>query len=213
MLEKKEDIKIKVNHYCLDTFLQSGYKSVNMDDIAKTLGVSKRTLYEVFQSKDEMLIESLKIPINDFEEKLDDIALRMLKNDMQTFFENLFEVLKLTASHVTIFGESFVKEIRLYLPQFYESCVDYNNKRFDNFRNVIELGKSKGYFRPDIDSELLIKVLHYSMINILKSDSLIHIPLKIEDVIKEIFIIIFSGALTIETVAEFNKNIDLEHTN
>ena len=38
-----------------EMFLSMGLKTVSMDDIAKSLGISKRTLYENFSSKDELL--------------------------------------------------------------------------------------------------------------------------------------------------------------
>lgn len=213
MQERKDELKEKVLNFTLDTFLKNGYKAINMDIIAKTLGVSKRTLYEIFPSKDDMLIEAIKIHIVAFEKELNDIAMKMIANNMQTFFENLFEVLKLAARHASTFGENFTKEVKLYLPRFYESCVDYNNKRFVNFRNVIELGKEKGYFRDDIDSELLLKVLHYSMGNILRAENMVDIPMKIEDAIKQIFKIIFTGAMTPEFTNEFNINLKIEYTN
>jgi len=213
MLEKKDELKDKVLVFTLDTFLSGGYKSINMDIIAKTLGVSKRTLYEIFPSKDDMLIESIRIKINDFERELDEIALKMLQNNMQTFFDNLLEVLKLAAKHASTFNENFTKEVKLYLPKFYESCVDYNNKRFENFRNVLEMGKSHGFFRQDIDSELLLKVLHFSMSNILRAENMAHLSLKIEDAIKQIFKIIFTGAMTSDIIKEFNKNLNIEYTN
>ena len=41
-------------------FAEQGIKSIRMDDIAKTLGVSKRTLYEMFEDKEELLYLSIR---------------------------------------------------------------------------------------------------------------------------------------------------------
>lgn len=213
MLERKDELKEKVLNFTLDTFILNGYKAINMDIIAKTLGVSKRTLYEIFPSKDDMLTEAIKIHIVEFEKELNDIAMKMIANNMQTFFENLYEIFKLAAKHASTFGENFTKEVKLYLPKFYESCLNHNHKRFVNFKNVIELGKEKGYFREDIDSELFLKVLHFSMGNILRAENMVDIPMKIEDAIKQIFKIIFTGAMTPEFTNEFNTNLKIEYTN
>ncbi|HQW47081.1 MAG TPA: helix-turn-helix domain-containing protein, partial [Chitinophagaceae bacterium] len=42
-----------------DQFRQYGFKSVTMDDLAKNIGISKKTLYELFKDKDELVLESL----------------------------------------------------------------------------------------------------------------------------------------------------------
>ena len=41
-------------------FVEQGIKSVRMDDIASAVGVSKRTLYEMFESKDELLYLTIR---------------------------------------------------------------------------------------------------------------------------------------------------------
>ena len=41
-------------------FAEQGIKSIRMDDIAKALGVSKRTLYEMFEDKEELLYLSIR---------------------------------------------------------------------------------------------------------------------------------------------------------
>ena len=55
-----------------------GLKSVRMDDVANTLGMSKRTLYEMFGGKDELLYESLCFMMDERLRKLSQIALMVL---------------------------------------------------------------------------------------------------------------------------------------
>ena len=42
-----------------------GFKSVTMDDIARKIGISKKTLYELFKDKDELVLECIKCMLND----------------------------------------------------------------------------------------------------------------------------------------------------
>jgi len=42
-------------------FLHKGVKSVKMDDIANALAISKRTLYEIYSNKEELLLEAVHI--------------------------------------------------------------------------------------------------------------------------------------------------------
>ncbi len=41
-------------------FRQFGFKNVTMDDLARSIGVSKKTLYDLFEDKDELVLESVK---------------------------------------------------------------------------------------------------------------------------------------------------------
>mgnify|MGYP000232550865 FL=1 len=50
----KDQILIKAT----DMFLTLGYKSVTMDDIAAEMGISKKTIYQHFGNKDELVNES-----------------------------------------------------------------------------------------------------------------------------------------------------------
>ena len=51
----------------LDLFSQYGIKSVSMDDIARNIGISKRTIYEFFEDKETLLQEAIKSYNNSIE--------------------------------------------------------------------------------------------------------------------------------------------------
>ena len=53
-------LKGKILEIAMSEFAQRGIKSVKMDDIAKGLNISKRTLYEIYDNKELLLFECLK---------------------------------------------------------------------------------------------------------------------------------------------------------
>lgn len=61
------ELRERILHKAMSLFKQQGVKSVRMDDISRALGISKRTLYEVYDNKEQLLLEGLK---NDHEQKL-----------------------------------------------------------------------------------------------------------------------------------------------
>ena len=54
------DIRDRIIEGAAELFRTYGIKSVTMDSLANHLGISKRTIYEVFSDKDELLIGVLK---------------------------------------------------------------------------------------------------------------------------------------------------------
>ena len=57
----KKLIRMQVIKAAAEAFSQKGIKNVRMDDIASSLSISKRTLYELFADKEELLVEVVRI--------------------------------------------------------------------------------------------------------------------------------------------------------
>ena len=55
----RKELKGKILKTAMEQFLLHGIKKIKMDDIAKLLGISKRTLYEIYQDKEQLLYEGL----------------------------------------------------------------------------------------------------------------------------------------------------------
>ena len=56
----RQSLKTRILEAASDAFSQKGIKSVRMDDIAQSLNISKRTLYEIYENKEVLLYECLK---------------------------------------------------------------------------------------------------------------------------------------------------------
>ena len=79
-------------------FLQQGIKSVTMDDIAKHLGMSKKTIYQFFKDKNELVVALVKKKQHEDEEQLYDIIgksenvieemINMMKCSEEIFFKD-----------------------------------------------------------------------------------------------------------------------------
>src|SRR6201996_5981475 len=59
-----------------ELFLKAGIKSVTMDDIAKHLGISKKTIYHFFKDKNELVVALVKKKLKEDETQMDDIIAR-----------------------------------------------------------------------------------------------------------------------------------------
>ena len=57
----KKEIQENIISTALSLFIEHGIKEVKMDDIATRLSISKRTIYEIFKDKEQLLFEALKL--------------------------------------------------------------------------------------------------------------------------------------------------------
>ena len=62
--------KVEIIEKALDQFLKKGSKIITMDDIANDFGLSKKTLYSMFENKEALLNEAVDLLWNNF---LDDV--------------------------------------------------------------------------------------------------------------------------------------------
>ena len=53
----RQNLKVKIVATATSMFHKHGIKSVKMDDIANALSISKRTLYEIYDNKEDLLYE------------------------------------------------------------------------------------------------------------------------------------------------------------
>lgn len=58
--EYREQLKGRILQSAMHEFRTNGIKQVKMDDIARKLGISKRTLYEIYGNKEDLLMEGIK---------------------------------------------------------------------------------------------------------------------------------------------------------
>ena len=55
----RKDLKERILVTSMRAFKEHGIRSVRMDDIATTLGISKRTIYEIYSNKEELLLDGI----------------------------------------------------------------------------------------------------------------------------------------------------------
>ena len=169
MQESKEisDYKKNLRGVILDTaiqaFAQKGIRAVKMDDVAAVLGISKRTLYEIFETKEILLFEGIKKYYAERQEYYRQQTQRC---------KNVMEVL------VAIYRIK-VDEFRKTNPQFYADLDMYPKVgRFLNQQNqqmrtdmlkFMDRGIYEGYFRDDVNYELAWRLFDalgkYVMVN------------------------------------------------
>ena len=169
MQESKEisDYKKNLRGVILDTaiqaFAQKGIRAVKMDDVAAALGISKRTLYEIFETKEILLFEGIKKYYAERQEYYRQQTQRC---------KNVMEVL------VAIYRIK-VDEFRKTNPQFYADLDMYPKVgRFLNQQNqqmrtdmlkFMDRGIYEGYFRDDVNDELAWRLFDalgkYVMVN------------------------------------------------
>ena len=145
-----------------DMFLTHGFKSVTMDDIASEMGISKKTIYQHFSNKDELVKATT---INLFEKiscGIDEIILAD-KNPI----EELFAIKDFVMKNLKDESASPIYQLQKYYPKVHKSLMI---KQFDKMGSCVtdnlEKGIQLGLFRKELNKELTARFYFAGMTSI-----------------------------------------------
>ena len=158
----KLELRNKILKAAMTEFLHKGVKSVKMDDIANTLAISKRTLYEIYSNKEELLLEAVRIHEEEFNEHMIQYSQSKSHNVMDIIIE--FYKKKLLA--IADVSPLFLVELRKY-KQVVEYLDNLHIERHNNALLFFRRGVKEGYFRSDLNFDVILKTssasINYAM--------------------------------------------------
>jgi AcrR family transcriptional regulator len=137
-----------------DLFLKAGIKSVTMDDIARHLGISKKTIYHFFKDKNELVIALTKKKLQEDEDQMCAIM-----EHSDNVIEELINMMKCSEEIFSRINPIVIHDMQKYHPDAW--------KQFQNFkadvlvRTLEELlikGIKQGYIRPEIDVKIIARM-------------------------------------------------------
>jgi AcrR family transcriptional regulator len=160
------DNKEKIIEVAAELFRTYGIKSVTMDSLATHLGMSKRTIYEVFADKDELLIGVLKW----MTEKQKELVKRVLDESGNAIVA-IFKLLEINRDHFQQMSPAFQADLKKFhhevLMKKADKCEmpDYSNNL-----EVIEKGIKEKLFRKEINADLVNRCMFFMARSIMDND-------------------------------------------
>lgn len=155
-MDPKERIVVKSG----ELFNRYGIRSVSMDDIAAQLSMSKKTLYQYYADKDELVNAVFDIMLHSNRmqctecSKLGDNAL----HEVFMSFDMMQEML-------TTLNPSILFDMQKYHPSAFKKFEEFrNNFLYKLIRNNLERGIREGLYRPEIDTDILTRYRLHSVL-------------------------------------------------
>lgn len=148
----KLELRNRILKAAMTEFLHKGVKSVKMDDIANTLAISKRTLYEIYSNKEELLLEAVRI----HEQKFNDHMLQYSLDKNHNVMDIIIEFYKKKLLSIADVSPLFLVELRKY-KQVVEYLERMNAERHNNALLFFHRGVKEGFFRSDLNFDIILK--------------------------------------------------------
>ncbi|WP_321515033.1 TetR/AcrR family transcriptional regulator [Marinifilum fragile] len=189
---------------CWELFFQFGIKSVSMDDIASKLGISKKTIYQHFKNKSDLVEQALEWQINHprFSFQSEEVSHLNAIDQYIAFY-------KFVISQIENSCDSMRYDLRKYYPKLWNKFHRTNLIRFQTeLAQNLEQGIKEGLFRPEINIEWISKTMARFYLNMAETDNVI---LEKEDISniefhKELGIYHLHGVCTNKGIEYFKNN-------
>ncbi len=183
-----------------------GYTRVTTDSLAKKAGISKRTLYQTFKSKKEILdalIDKYVFVQKDLiREALDDLS----DCSTDTFIPKLKEIWDMIPKIVDHLSDVFFDDLQENLPEVWDKMQKFRVERLQSdFRRFLEIGKEKNIIKECINIDVIYYMHYFTVTNMMKPDVAIPMNLGKKEIIDQIFEVLIDGAATKEAKEEINK--------
>ena len=145
---QRGELRDRIIETASEAFTAHGIKSITMDDIAASLSISKRTLYEVFQDKESLLTEC----ILKRQEEMNTFLAETLANS-----KNVLEVIL------------FFEDIKKY-PKVHSLLKNYRERDSDSTIEFFKMGIKQGIFRDDVNFAIVNLLVHEQLDLLMNTD-------------------------------------------
>ncbi len=156
-IQQREDVRKQLIEVAANLFHKHGIRSVTMDDIAHKMTMSKRTLYQIFSDKEELLLACVK----------------EYENEEKWFSETLMQRTTSVLDFLLMLFAHKLSSMDSINPEFYIDIIKYprvaehieqNKKKAEEFAvDFLNKGVEEGFFRKDVNYHIVVRQLLLGM--------------------------------------------------
>jgi AcrR family transcriptional regulator len=193
MKKNQEDpIRKKVLIAARRLFFSFGYSKVTMDELAFELNMSKRTLYQLYKSKNILLEAVIYDFFQDFQEDISKITYTKKEDALAS----LKEIISLIQGQVTKFSIHAFEDIKRNNPKAWQIIINLREKMFNNeLKKLLKQAKKENIVRDDIDVDIIVLLILNTIQSLVNPETISRLPYSTEEVIDMLSRFIISGII------------------
>lgn len=153
LTEARSVLRDNITDFAMEMFKKRGIKGVTMDEIASSMGISKRTIYEVFENKEELLVNGLIKKRKEDDKIMEDFKAKNLNIIEMTLVRFMYVM----SEHKSVCPQ-FFSDINKY-PKVLATIDDFRKKDSEYIMKYYKIGIEEGFFRDDLDYNIMDMVI------------------------------------------------------
>lgn len=199
--EHREALREQILKVATREFTTIGVKSVKMDDIARKLKISKRTLYEIYDNKEQLLLESVVRRIHEFDATLE----RFDSSGEKQVIDILLEFYRLQMEELRDMNPVYYEDLHKY-PRVMSFLEQVNKEHKAHSKDFFKRGVLEGYFRNDFNYELISLLGNNVMQNVMESK--LYNTYSLQDIFRNVVMLFIRGLCTAKGILELDRQLE-----
>ncbi len=200
--EPQQGLREQIVARAQELFFAQGFAKVTTDEIATGLGISKKTLYLHFTSKEELFRAAVMKLRTDVATSID----RLVDDPELTFPEKLGKIMDGMAAKIGRVQRPYIEDLQKRFPDLWKELEEFRRDRIvSNFGKLFAEASRTGMLRPDIDPKLFA-MMHLTLIqNIANPQTVMQLSLSLVEIFRTITAVLIEGILTDEARGAFRN--------
>jgi AcrR family transcriptional regulator len=175
-----------------DRILAEGFSRLSVDEIATMFGMSKKTFYKFFPTKEEL--------INQVADRImaeGRISLAKIVGSDKDFISKLHELVSFVMLQSTRISKALQNDVERFAPDLWKRIEEFRKHRItDVFSHLVEQGIKEGYVRADVNKRIFLMVVLGSIRNVVNPTVLAQESFSAHEAVDNLLNLFFTGILT-----------------
>lgn len=148
------DTKEKILSKAEELFLKYGLRSITMDDMARELGISKKTLYQYVDNKEDLINQVFSMHVKGEED-----TIRGIFESVDNAIEEMVEIGRHVTRMLRTMNPNVLYDMQKYYPKQWQMYTDFKMTFvYSTIKKNIEKGINQGLYRRDFKTEVIVKL-------------------------------------------------------
>ncbi|NUN07852.1 MAG: TetR/AcrR family transcriptional regulator [Ignavibacteriaceae bacterium] len=183
-----------------ERFLVEGFYKISMDELSSDLKMSKKTIYEIFPSKRELVRETTLL----FLSTNADQFTAVLKTELNSI-EKLYMFMEKLANTASAVSNNFLRDIETHMPDLWQEVDSFRSEKLKTLmREIITQGRKEKVFKEYPD-DVLIDFFVTSVTSMVTPRKLLQHETSLKKMIKMTMEILIKGITTDKGLEIFKK--------
>ena len=153
-----------------ELFMRYGIRSVSMDEVATHLGMSKKTIYQFYADKEALVEDVIEIEVS-----ANQAECTIHKEKSENAIHEVFMAVDMLLELLTKMNPAVIFDLEKYHPIAFKKYNDYkNNFLYALIKENIEWGKKEGYYREEVQADIMARFRLASIFLIFNPDLFPH---------------------------------------
>ncbi len=174
-------------------FMKYGYSRMRMDDLAYSLGMSKKTLYQYFTSKEDLCAAVTQHIFTNHQCGI----VTIIADDSLDFIAKLRKIAVFISTNAMQITADVLMDFKRNVPHIWQDVEEFRKKSIHTeFKSLLEKGKTEKVFRADVNVEIVISLYYGAMNYVINPDNLQNAAYSPQEAFNTIFRIFMEGMMT-----------------